>query len=588
MNEDSALKSKYFWIVLILLVISIASVYVIATRFLNQSKEQYPDQCTTQKPANIETRFTQKVPDDFAWWSDTYSYTKQLSVENAHPEQVLPQECWIIATFDHAELVDEKKSQEDGLDLKLIYQDGDTFQEVPFILNNPNTTETSLEFKSVSTVAPTVRDDNYFLYYSNILAETNELIIEDIPENRSFAQMYETYRTRELHPKVTGYTSRQWIVQDPQVEEKYTSIVYTLELDSSVSPTKTPTYEVLNSNLSGSLEKISKREYTASINPASLQPGKYQLQVTVEDQNETFKTPKTYFFVSKPLFVTFTVDYEGSDVPDENLAELVEFAEGHPPLPIVHLFNPHIYVAPDISQNRADYLTQWILVRKLNGDEVGMHLHMRNEMVQAAGVDVRKTPKWTSTLDNGHDVPCSAYTYDEFTKIVSWAKEQFLTEGLGEPVTFRAGGWFADETTLKVLDHNNFKIDTSGREYTSWGNLSLHWQLSSTTKPYHPSESNQNAATPLPQLRLWEFPNNGGDSYKYTVEQMIQRFNDNYKRQPLTEKQTVTYLTHPHDFSADREKLDPTFSHIDQYLLRNDNGPVLYVTLEDALGSYSR
>jgi hypothetical protein len=204
-------------------------------------------------------------------------------------------------------------------------------------------------------------------------------------------------------------------------------------------------------------------------------------------------------------------------------------------------------------------------------------------MISQTGVTPRTSPTWYS-LGTGHDVPCSAYSYNEFMKILAWTKEEYWKQGLGIPKSFRAGGWFADVETLRALADSGFLIDSSGRDYYVWGKNRLqgHWNLKSTTRPYKPSLSNQNASTPAPNINIWEFPNNGADSYFNDQHELIKRFDENYERKPLTAAQVLTYLTHPHDFAADRAVLDPVFNHAGQYLAKNDQGPVIYVTLLDA------
>lgn len=585
MKNESFARTRYLFALAIFIVISVGGI-VFAIRFLSVEEEAHSSkQCKTSRPTEIKTSFTQDKPGDFPWWDDTYSYVKTFALENTHDSEVLSTECWVMVQFNHSELVDEKKSQEDGLDLHLVHLENNQYKVVQFALRDPNTDHTTIEFLPAQQVAPGMQDGSYFLYYSNILAATNEYIIPPPSDESSFAQVYKGYRSREFHAKVLGHVSRQWILQDPQLDDNYTTLTYTIELDSTITPLDKPIYQILGTQTQGTMNQLGLREYSVELSLRDVPPGKYQIQATVDTEAKQYRSPKTHIFVSQPLFVALTIDWEGTDVPDKNLDKLIELSNNHGKVPMTHLFNPRIYIDSATSPERAQYLTQWAQVRKLNGDEIGMHLHMWYGIPQAAGVPTKTSPRWAG-LSDGHDVPCSAYSTEEFVQILTWAKNELFEQGLGIPITFRAGGWQADTKTLAALEQTGFRIDTSGREYAVWGSLALPWKLTSTTKPYHPSIKNQNSSLPSPQFGLWEFPNNGADSYVYSTDDMIKRFNDNYPRQPLTEKQTVVYLTHPHDFEKDFGKLDPLYSYLDQYKAENDAGPVVYLTLEKILRSY--
>jgi hypothetical protein len=279
-----------------------------------------------------------------------------------------------------------------------------------------------------------------------------------------------------------------------------------------------------------------------------------------------------------------TLDWEGYDVEDYQLAKIIYFSQKHDSLSITQFFNPRIFVTSEVSTDRADFLKQWILSRQIAGDEIGLHLHMHYDQVEAAGVAPKTGPKWNNYMNNGHDVPCSTYSTEEFEKILNWAKQQFIQNGLTIPTSFRAGGWFLDLENLQALEETGFKIDSSGREDYIWGNNGIrgYWKLSSTTPPYQPSKSDQNAAFPSPTFSIWEFPNNGANSRFYTSEDLIKRFEDNLGDGFLEQPQVITYLSHPQGFHLDENVLDVTFYHIDRYLASDDSGPVIYVTLEEA------
>lgn len=388
----------------------------------------------------------------------------------------------------------------------------------------------------------------------------------------------------KVNPHFSSKINRNWILKDSNIDKQKGQLIFTLETYKDLNIQQLPSYQVENTNIVGQLTQLNAHTFQKEIEISTLQPGKYKIYSNFYSNEKKYATNPIEFHISYPLYVILTVDWEGSDTENYQLSKLTELSEKHYNMPLTHFFNPRIYITESIPTSRVDYLTSWVLERQLIGDEIGLHLHMNYEVVKAADVEVIKQPKWTDFLETGHDVPCSEYSKEDFSKILSWSKTTFTQNGLPVPTSFRAGGWFADLSTLQALEENGFNIDSSGREFYYWGNNGLkgHWNLSSTTQPYKPSKSNQNAASPYPTFNLWEFPNNGGDSYMYKTKDLIDKFEKNYDQAILQKPVVVTYLTHPHAFTQDYEVLDPLFEHTDKFNIANDTGPVIYTTLEKA------
>ncbi|MBN2016507.1 hypothetical protein JW766_06790 [Candidatus Dojkabacteria bacterium] len=584
MEKKPLLKNKYFCTVVIILAISITGLVVsIKLLFFGQDgggTGQPDKQCSPDLPESIETVILNDYSDDHPWWSDEYSYFKQISIENLNKSISLSKECLITLEFNHSLFVDDKRSRADGGDLRLLYFENDAYTEVQIRILEPNTSKTKVLFLPQTDIESKSKDDNYFLYYGNAsAAQVNPLDLD----GKLYAQNIKAYINRIVYPQIAGEVSRHWILKDTKEFPEFSQLTYTLKIDESIAPDSYPTYELLGSGITGELEFMGKGWYSKEIAVSDLPIGSYQIQATVISSGEEYKSPKTHVFISEPLYITWTMDWEGTDVPDDELARLEEFSIQHN-VPITHMFNPRIYVTSEVSEERTRDLTKWVTQRQMSGDEIGMHLHMHYDLVQSAGITPRQTPKWTNYLNNGHDVPMTAYTVEELTQIISWSKDEFLNQGLPSPVSFRAGGWFADLKVLQALENNGFLIDTSGRDSYVWGanRLKGYWNLSATTHPYYPSKSNQNSSSPPPNFNIMELTNNGADSWFFKSEDLTNRFNANYANAPLNQPQVVTYLSHPHQIHTDLEVLTPTFNYIDQHLVTLDQGPVLYVTLQEA------
>ncbi len=351
-------------------------------------------------------------------------------------------------------------------------------------------------------------------------------------------------------------------------------------------------YDVIETDVTGdmTLKFDDDLVYEAEIYVGDLEPGSYQVQTHVDFECGSQSSEPIDFNVSYPVYVAWTIDWEGLEIKDQYLSDMAGIADSHD-IPMTHFFNPRYYTNPAISKSRADYFRDWVVSRRDNkGDAIGLHMHMFPEMVAAAGVEPKTDPKWGTKAENGYDVLTSAYSYAETVKMMNWAKSVFEQNGLGTPTMYRAGGWFADLETLQAAKDTGFVLDSSGRTYYCFGsnNKCGHWNLKSTTQPYMVNKNNQNAAG-SPSMGLWEFPNNGADSYSFSKEQMLQRLDDNYKRGSVSQNRVmVTYLSHPEWFDRDNPKLEYLFGEIDKYRYDKDNGPVVYITLDEAYDIYAK
>lgn len=365
--------------------------------------------------------------------------------------------------------------------------------------------------------------------------------------------------------------------------------------------------------------------FEEKINVSSLPVGKYKANIKVEfDCGEALGFYEN-IFISYPLYVAWSFDWEGYDIKNEYLKDIDNLCKKHDNFPLSHLINPRLFITKTIPQARQDYIRDWLAERKNNrGDSLGLHLHMFYENLEAANIDIpekditeleeefyalAETPAasspsaatifdksklekkqiydlsyWGYSHDDGYDILVTNFSYSDLDKILKWSKNLFKDIGLGTPTTYRSGGWFADLTTLRALQDNGFTVDTSGRTKYNFGTNEMpgFWDLSITSQPYHPNTEDQNSAM-APNIKIWEFPNNGADSWWYSTEQMIERFNLNWGAvgETLGKRTAVVFLTHPDWFHVDESKVDKVFNYIDVYLNSKDNGPVIYENLEN-------
>jgi len=360
---------------------------------------------------------------------------------------------------------------------------------------------------------------------------------------------------------------REWYVKSPYVENNYINIQ--LELPKESVSVK---YS-LNDSQNEALFEDGKWKINIPID--NLESGEYKLLVDCTICEN--KLSKSFSFkVSNPVYVTWTIDWEGFDVKEQYLQEMVKISEQYD-IPMTHFFNPYIYIY--LSSNRATYLTNW--VKNRTEDSIGLHLHMYDSLVKASGVKVNNNPAWGSPMGNGHDTPNSNYSYEDFKEIILWSINQFEKNGIERPTMYRAGGWFIDEENINVLNDLDFQIESSGRTYYIHGRNLLEgpWNLSTTTQPYQMNSRNQNTSN-NPNINIWEYPNNGGDSWAYTSEQLVSNFKSNYDRGIQNVDTVVTFLSHPHWFDKEGPKIQEVLKYVYTYSYNNDKGPVIFLTLD--------
>ena len=426
----------------------------------------------------------------------------------------------------------------------------------------------------------------YFAYQSLFAGTGDDNAKLRRSSHSNLAEFEAKGRNPELIEKFSVTTNKKWFLKGKQFSED----------EKNIHIVATPTEDNLNIDKVGirfkevdkkfTLNKNDDGTYSIDINADDLDPSAYTMQVASADKtnrNKEYVSADLQFYVSYPLYVAWTMDWEGLPVNRSYLNQIDDLSKQHS-IPIVHFYNPRNFVG--LSRSEEQYQTNYVLNRmKNNGDEIGLHLHMWYDMVRAAGLTPITEPQWNN-YGNGRDVPFSEYNKEQSVQLLNWSKQQFTAHGLPEPKIFRAGGWFTDDENLAALVETGFVIESSGRDADARGRGSIrgNWNLGPKTRPYHPSKNGINLNTEPYYETIWEYPNNCGDSWKYTDSEMIQCFYSNLDNGILTWPQMITYLSHPHWFYRDGPKMVKLFNEIDGHLYKNDAGPVIYSTQSATLG----
>lgn len=505
------------------------------------------------------------------WWDSNYAFRRLVKTTKQTGKLT-------TIKFNHAALVADGRSLADGSDLKMVGQIGDISDEVGFALKNPNSAETEVTFDPHK-----YSNANYYLYYGN----RKPLLSKVLGTSTTNRELETAELSEPFSPNLSLVSKKYWQL----IKEDGLNISLTTALDPqlTLTPDSQLYYAITGRTQLTPISSTLLSTPQLSLDIDGLKPGDHDLYLVLIQNGKYYRSNTIQFMLSYPVYVTWTIDWEGYNVLDTVLTKFTDLSTRYG-IPMTQFFNPRIYIDKTVPQYRRDQLTNWVKLRtERYGDEIAMHMHMQFDMVRAAGVEPITSPRWGTGTD-GYDTLTSAYNYEQFNKIVTWALDQFAKNNLPVPAGYRAGGWFANSDTLKVLNDKGFVYDSSGRETYEFGKQKKagSWKLSGKTQPYKPSTTDQNSELPAPNLKLWEVPNNGNDSYWFPTEHLIGRFYENYDTpgQKASEAKLITYLTHPDWFDVDQPKLEALFTEINKYSYTQDKGPVIYTTISEALKAW--
>jgi hypothetical protein len=133
-------------------------------------------------------------------------------------------------------------------------------------------------------------------------------------------------------------------------------------------------------------------------------------------------------------------------------------SQAHPQVKWTHLYTPRYLL---VYQAAGGVFTPFLSTAQQSGAEVGLHIHLYDDLVQALGVDFNATPNaealsCDTESDHGYGVLLTGYSPPERATIVDGSVAAFLSAGLARPTTFCAGFSAADPALQAMLASKGF------------------------------------------------------------------------------------------------------------------------------------
>lgn len=140
---------------------------------------------------------------------------------------------------------------------------------------------------------------------------------------------------------------------------------------------------------------------------------------------------------------------------------------------MVHYLNAAYYTNGSLKE---EDVTRKIKSVLLTSDEIGLHLHPWENLVDASGVDFISGPTYFGEEQTpykgvgsehyplghrGGDIPLWRYEKEDIRKMIRFSVEKLNQHGFHNITSFRAGGWQSDSRVLEVLSEEGFVTESS-------------------------------------------------------------------------------------------------------------------------------
>jgi hypothetical protein len=320
--------------------------------------------------------------------------------------------------------------------------------------------------------------------------------------------------------------------------------------------------------------------WSAALDVRGAAPGDHILEVVEHLAEANVAVASKRIVVSAPEYVVWTLDFEGDASSDAAMTNTADIADSGR-IPMTIMWNPRVWTTTQVSGERAEAMMAWTKARVAKGDELSLHLHMWTDFVRSAGIPPRTAPNWAGRAD-GYDVPITVYAESDQLALINHGLRLMAEHGLARPTTFRAGGQFANDATLRALAATGFTADASGVPAGAFGRLRYPWTLKADAQPYRPSATDANKPGDLAVL---EAPTIGGNTYGYDTRtiQPIIHADLSYLAaagEVAPTRRAITIVSHPGTIDGmERAAITALFNALAPLRYDLDKGPLRFVTL---------
>ena len=229
------------------------------------------------------------------------------------------------------------------------------------------------------------------------------------------------------------------------------------------------------------------------------------------------------------VYLLVSVDWEGESLRAENLKAIQKFRDKFPQLKLLHFLNAAYFTQPGAEVEAGK--------RKISsalrpGDELGLHIHNWKSLVEAAGVSFKDSPTyWGYPLnrdgnDQGHEVAPTAYSQEEFRRVVHFSLETLEKQGFGRAKSFRTGGWLGAPSILSAIAQEGLTLDSSAVPASflkgEIGNTPLYRWVAKLWPGIGPSSQPEKIKTSAGWI--WEMPDNGALADYMEASEMVSVF----------------------------------------------------------------
>jgi len=381
--------------------------------------------------------------------------------------------------------------------------------------------------------------------------------------------------------------SRTWNLVPNDLTEGHPNLAWTVD----------PPEDVTTATVWLDDEQVDGPGLSGTVDLLGLPTGRHQLLFADEGAEVAFASRS--FFVTHPLYVLISVDWDRADTDDDELDWQDQLHIDHPELRITHFVGPWTFTEPEMTPERMELLVDWLLDQEAGfDDEIGLHIHPYCSFVETTTVPCRTEPSFVYEEgdETGYTVLSAAYTEEEYTELLFAADDIFAEHGLPKPTSYRAGGWTADEGTLRALATAGHVADTSAVNWRmleewedDWNNVlwswnAEHWEhIDEYSQPYYPSQD----AADLPgepSIPVLEVPDNAALADYAEAWEVIEVLEANWPGGALEEPKILSYGYHNVTRGVMwtyRDRVEGALDHVDEFLAIDDAGPLVYGTLSE-------